>query len=89
MSPLDRLPNAYLFSELICSTVDANDEVSTTDLMLTWFDFCVRGGDNTRSTLSRKVRAVHQKTVADEVVLTFLAFNRGYRIVWHEGKGNG
>ena len=27
--------NAYLLSELIFGTVDANDEVSTTDLMLT------------------------------------------------------
>ena len=33
--PVDRLANAYLLSELICGTVDANDEVSTTDLMLT------------------------------------------------------
>ena len=33
--PVDSLANAYLLSELICGTVDANDEVSTTDLMLT------------------------------------------------------
>ena len=33
--PLDSLANAYLLSELICGTIDANDEVPTTDLMLT------------------------------------------------------
>ena len=89
MVPLDSLANAYLLSELICGTVDANDEVSTTDFMPTWSDFCVRGSPKTRSRLSKKARVVHQRTDADELVLTFLAFNRGYRIVWHGVKGSG
>ena len=90
MVPLDSLANAYLLSELICSAVDANDEVPTTDRMLTEFDFfCVRGSPETRRRLSKKARVVHQRTDADELVLTFLAFNRGYRIVWHGGKGSG
>ena len=89
--PLDSLANAYLLSELICSTIDANDEVPATDLMLTEFDFfcSVRGSDKTRSCLSKKFRVVHQRTDADEIVLTFLAFHRGYSIFWHGGKGSG
>ena len=47
--PVDSLANAYLLSELICGTIDTNDEVSTTDLMPTWSDFCVRASDKTRS----------------------------------------
>ena len=89
MVPLDSLANAYLLSELICGAVDADDEVSTTDLMPTWSDFCVRGSPKTRRRLSMKARVVHQRTDADELVLTFLALNRGYRIVWHGGKGSG
>ena len=57
--PVDSLANAYLLSELICGAVDANDEVSTIDLMPTWSDFCVRASDKTRSRLSKKVRVVH------------------------------
>ena len=49
--PVDNLANAYLLSELIFGAVDANDEVSTTNLMLTWSDFCVRSSDKTRSRL--------------------------------------
>ena len=88
--PLDNLANAYLLSELICGTVDANDEVptTTTDHMLTEFDFCVRGNSKTRSRLSKKASIVQQRTDADEIVPTFLAFNRGYRIFWHGGKGS-
>ena len=89
MLPLDSLANAYLLSELICGTVDANDEVSTTDVMPTWSDFCVRGSLKTRRRLSKKARVVHQRTDADDLVLTFLALTRGYRIVWHDGKGSG
>ena len=89
MLTLDSLAKAYLLSELICGTVDANDEVSTTDLMPTWSDFCVRGSLKTRRRLSNKARVVHQRTDADEIVLTFLALNRGHRIVRHSGKGSG
>ena len=89
MAPLDSLANAYLLSELICGAVDANDEVSTIDLMPTWSEFCVQGSPKTRCRLSKKARVVHQRTDADELVLTFFAFNRGYRIVWHGGKGSG
>ena len=89
MVPLDSLANAYLLSKLICGAVDANNEVSTTDLMLTWSEFCVRGSPKTRCRLSKKARVVHQRTDADELVLTVLAFYRGYRIVWHGGKGSG
>ena len=81
--PLDSLPNAYLLSELIWGTVDANDEVSTNDLMPTWSEFCVRGSPKIRCRLPKKARVVRQRTDADELVLTALAFNRGYRIVWH------
>ena len=87
--PLGNLANAYLISELICGTVDANDEVPTTDIMPTWSDFCVRGSPKSRSRLSKKARVVHQRTDADELVLTVLAFNRRYMIVWHGGKGSG
>ena len=88
--PVDSLANAYLLSELICGTVDANDKVSTTDLMLTWFDFFpIRGSPKTRSRLSKKARVVHQRTDADELVLTALAFSRRYMIVWHGAKGSG
>ena len=87
--PLDSLENAYLLSELICGAVDANDEVSTTDLMPTWSDFCVRGSPKTRRRLSKKARVVLQRTDADELVLTFIALNRGYMIVWHGEKGSG
>ena len=88
--PLDTgLANAYLLSELICGTVNANDEVPTTDLMATWSDFCVRGSPKTRSRLSMKARVVRQRTDADELVLTILTFNRRYIIVWHGGKGSG
>ena len=86
---LDNLAKAYLLSELIRGTIDTNDEVSTTDRMLTEFDFCVRGSPKTPSHLSMKARVVHQRTDVDELVLTFLAFNRGCRIVWHGGKGSG
>ena len=86
---LDSLASAYLLSELICGTVDANDEVSTTDFMPTWSDFCVRGSPKIRRRLLKKARVLHQRTDADELVLTFLALKRGYRIVWHGGKGNG
>ena len=89
MVRLDRLANAYLLSELICGAVYAYDEVSTTNLMPTWSEFCVRGSPKTRCRLSRKARVVYQRTDADELVLTFLAFNRGYRVVWHGGKGSG
>jgi hypothetical protein len=37
----------------------------------------------------RKIKVVHQRTDAEEIILTFLAFNRGYRIVCHGGKGSG
>ena len=57
--PLDSLANAYLLSELICGAVDANDEVSTIDLMPTRSDFCVRGSPKTRRRLSKKVRLVY------------------------------
>ena len=87
--PLANLAKAYLLSELICGAVDANDEVSTTDLMPTWSDFCVRGSPKTRHRLSKKARVVHRRTDADELVLTFLALTRVYRIVWHDGKGSG
>ena len=87
MVPLNSLANPYILSELISSTVDANDEVPTTDLMLTWFDpFCVPGS---LRHLSKKDRVVHQRTDAEDLVLTVLAFIREYMIVWHGGKGSG
>ena len=89
MGPLDNLAKAYLLSELICGTIDANDEVPTTDLMLTEFDFCVRGSPKSRRRLSKKARLFIKGQIRTSLVLTFLAFNGRYMIVWHGGKGSG
>ena len=61
---LNSLANTYILSELLSGTINANDEVSTTDLVLTWFDFCVQGSDKTGSYLSKKIRVVYQRTAA-------------------------
>ena len=82
MVPLDsRVANAYIFSELISGTIDANDEISTTDLMLTqWF---VRS-----SRLSKKNQGCSSKDRCerDSTYVSRLQQKVYDRLAWRKGK---